>query len=57
MLDDKAPGPDRFTGHFYRTTWPIIKGMSCVCSMLFGFSQLLLSEPVLHNYALEENGS
>lgn len=22
---DKSSGPDGFTGHFYKTTWPIIK--------------------------------
>jgi hypothetical protein len=25
LLVDKAPGPDRFTGMFFRTAWPIIK--------------------------------
>jgi hypothetical protein len=23
---DKAPGPNRFTGKFYKTCWPVIKG-------------------------------
>ena len=26
MPTNKAPGPDEFTGLFYRTAWPIIKG-------------------------------
>jgi hypothetical protein len=26
MPADKAPGPDSFTGQFYKTTWLIIKG-------------------------------
>jgi hypothetical protein len=25
MPEDKAPGPNGFTGLFYRSTWPVIK--------------------------------
>lgn len=26
MLPDKAPGPDKFTGKFYKVCWGVIKG-------------------------------
>jgi hypothetical protein len=40
LLSDKAPGPDGFTGRFYKTCWLIIKpevmaAVSCVWAQKF----------------------
>jgi hypothetical protein len=48
---DKVPGPDGFTGHFYKVCWPVIKNdiMAAVSSVCRKFASFGVLNATLHH--------